>query len=163
MKSSLRIIFLLFLNFYVAALLQVSGSVGKVYFFPQRTETFFSLIFKWIKCFLLAEVSHGERRRREKRERARPASNCDAFYHVAADQICAWNLTRFQNRFCLMRNARALYRLHAVNFWAHCCYRANRFCKLCRTWLKCYWLPGNASACVIENTSEAGRGSLTFL
>ena len=40
MKSFLRIIFLLFLNFYVAALLQVSVSVGKVYFFPQRTETF---------------------------------------------------------------------------------------------------------------------------
>ena len=64
----MRIIFLLFLNFYVAALLQVSGSVGKVYFFPQRTETFFSLIFKRKKCFLLAEVSHGERKRREKRE-----------------------------------------------------------------------------------------------
>ena len=67
-------------------------------------------------------------------------------------------LTLFQNRFCLMRNARALYRLHAVHFWAHSCYRANRFWKLCRTWLKCYWLPGNASACVIENTSEPGRG-----
>ena len=61
-------LFLLFLNFYVAALLQVSVSVGKVYFSPQRTEPFFSLIFKWKKCFLLAEVSHGERRRREKRE-----------------------------------------------------------------------------------------------
>jgi len=98
------------------------------------------------------------REKKERKERARPASNRDAFYHVAADQICAWNLTRFPNRFCLMRNARTLYRLHAVNFWAHGCYRANRFCKLCRTWLKCYWLPGNASACVIENTSEAGRG-----
>ena len=53
MKAFLRIIFLLFLNFYVAALPQVTVSVWKVYFFPQRTETFFSLIFKWKKCFLL--------------------------------------------------------------------------------------------------------------
>lgn len=29
------------------------------------------------------------REKGEKRERARPASNRDAFYHVAADQICA--------------------------------------------------------------------------
>ena len=41
-----------------------------------------------------------------------------------------------QNRFRLMWNTRALSRLHAGNFWAHCCFRANRFNKLCRTWLK---------------------------
>ena len=29
------------------------------------------------------------------------------------------------------------------NFWAHSCYRANRFCKLCRTWLKRCWLLSN--------------------
>ena len=39
-----------------------------------------------------------------------------------------------------MWNSRALSRLHAGNFWAHSCFRANRFNKLCRTWLKRYWL-----------------------
>ena len=39
-----------------------------------------------------------------------------------------------------MWNVRALLRPHAGNFWAHSCYGADRFCKLCRTWLKRYWL-----------------------
>ena len=37
-----------------------------------------------------------------------------------------------------MWNARALLKLHAGNFWA-LSYHANQFCKLSRTWLKCYW------------------------
>ena len=69
MKSFLRIIFLLFLNFYVAALLQVSVSVWKVFFFPQRTETFFSSIFKWKKMFPAGRgISRREKKERKERE-----------------------------------------------------------------------------------------------
>ena len=49
-------------------------------------------------------------------------------------------LTGFQNRFRFLWNVSALLRLHAGNFWAHSCCRVNRFCRLCRTWLKDYWL-----------------------
>ena len=54
-----------------------------------------------------------------------------------------------------MWNVRTLLRLHAGNFWAHS-YHANWFCKLCRTWLKCYWV-GNASTCVMKRIGGRQR------
>ena len=60
-------------------------------------------------------------------------------FHVAADHLRP-RLTGFQNWFRLMWNVRALFRLHAGTFLAHCCHRSNRFCKLCCKWLKRWWL-----------------------
>ena len=48
---------------------------------------------------------------------------------------------RPQNRFRLMWNARAMLRLQAGNYFGlQLLSRRNRFCKLCGTWQKRYWL-----------------------
>ena len=50
-------------------------------------------------------------------------------------------LTDFQNWFLF--NVECAFPVETAetgNFWAHSSYRANRFCKLCRTWLKRCWL-----------------------
>ena len=50
-------------------------------------------------------------------------------------------LTGFQNWFLFnVECACPVETAETGNFWAHSCYRANRFCKLCRTWLKRCWL-----------------------
>ena len=85
----------------------------------------------------LAEVTYGKREKdKKKRDLCRPPTvlSCSHWLHL-------WSkLAGFQNRFHLMWNVRALLRLHAGNFWAHSCYRAESFSKLRRTWLKRYWL-----------------------
>ena len=54
-------------------------------------------------------------------------------------------------------------RLCAGNFWDHIYYRANRLCKLCRTWrkLKIYWLLRKRRSWVTRNALETG-GVLTW-
>ena len=50
-------------------------------------------------------------------------------------------LTGFQNWFFFnVEWAFPVQTAETGNFWAHSSYRANRFCKLCRTWLKRCWL-----------------------
>jgi len=88
--------------------------------------------------FLLAEVSHGKRRIKGKSETSagfRSLLSCCRRPHLSP------KLTGCQNWFLFnVECACPVETAETGNFWAHSCYRANRFCKLCRTWLKRFWL-----------------------
>ena len=88
--------------------------------------------------FLLAEISHCKREIIGKSETSaglRSLLSCWRRPHLCP------KLTGFQNSFLF--NVECAFPVETAetgNFWAHSCYRANRFCKLCRTWLKRCWL-----------------------
>ena len=87
---------------------------------------------------LLAEISHCKREIIGKSETSaglRSLLSCWRRPHLSP------KLTGFQNWFLF--NVECAFPVETAetrNFWAHSCYRANRFCKLCRTWLKRCWL-----------------------
>ena len=88
---------------------------------------------------LLAEVLHGKRRRRGKRDRETSAGSRRVVSYNRRPHL--WTKpTDFENQFCLTWNACALLRLNIGDFWPYRCYWPNRFCKLCHRWLKRNWL-----------------------
>lgn len=88
---------------------------------------------------LLAEVLHGKRRRRGKRDRETSAGSRRVVSYNRRPHL--WTKpTGFENQFCLTWNACALLRLNIGDFWPYRCYWPNRFCKLCHRWLKRNWL-----------------------
>ena len=121
-----------------------------------RCLTFSNVLYVFVYYFELGHVY------REEINLCRsPTLWCSRRPHLSS------KLDGFQNRFRLMWNSRALSRLHAGNFWAHSsCFRANRFNKLCRTWLERYWLLRKRQ-CMRDRKRIGGRqrslSSLSFI